>query len=179
METWWNAVLVLTVATAVKAIPLDPWSLQDTAIAAAIDVYNNEQGTGSLYKRADDPLSGEPSYSAQLRFRIKETVCSKTDNKRPEECDFKGDGIVKDCIVSGTGNKVVTCTNVQPKKTHDVATQAGKGDNDTGKGAGKEISKSGKFFKSLLNKFLVLIGLKDSADDSEPICWKCIFDVFS
>nr|QZP44014.1 cathelicidin family antimicrobial peptide TK-CATH precursor [Tylototriton kweichowensis] len=182
MENWWKALLFLAVSTAANAIPLQRQTVQDEAIAVAIDIYNEQQSTSSVYRRVkDDPSMDQPTFSAQLRFRIKETVCSKSDKKKnPEECDFKEDGIVKDCTASSTGEQKVICETSPPTNTYNGPTQTDKGGQDTGKeGETGKKKKSDNWFMNLLNKFLELIGLKEAGDDSEPFCFTCIFDMFS
>ncbi|XP_078518585.1 cathelicidin-5-like [Lissotriton helveticus] len=178
MQNWWKALLLLAVSTAANAIPLQRQTVQDEAIAVAVNIYNQQQSTGSVYKRVkDDPSMEQPTYSAQLSFRIAETVCSKSEHKRPQDCDFKEGGIVKDCTASTTGDKKVICKTVPPTDTNNGPTPADNESQDTGKegGTGKN-KKNTNWFTNLLNKFLVWIGVKESADENEPICFKCIFD---
>lgn len=180
MENWWKALLLLVVSTATNAFPLQSQTVQDESIAVAIEIYNQQQSTDSVYRRVRDyPSVDQPTDSAQLSFRIAETVCSKSDKELPQDCDFKDGGIVKDCTASITGGQKVICKTAPPKGTNKGPTPANNEGQDTGK-EGETGKNKNNWFTNLLNKFLVWIGVKETADDNEPFCFKCIFDaVFS
>ncbi|XP_020854987.1 antibacterial peptide PMAP-37-like [Phascolarctos cinereus] len=45
--------------------------------------------------------SGENNDAAAprlLSFTMRETVCPNTENRNPDECDFKENGVVKECL---------------------------------------------------------------------------------
>ncbi|XP_028934165.1 antibacterial peptide PMAP-36-like [Ornithorhynchus anatinus] len=88
------------------------------ALAIAVDNYNQDSAEENVFRL----LSAEPrpEWDADLgtpqvlNFTIQETVCPKAESPTPERCDFKADGLVKDCLGSistggGPPAVVVTC----------------------------------------------------------------------
>ncbi|XP_070632863.1 prophenin and tritrpticin precursor isoform X1 [Bos indicus] len=59
----------------------------------------------------------DPDSPKRVSFRVKETVCSRTTQQPPEQCDFKENGLLKRCEGTVTldqvrGNFDITCNNV-------------------------------------------------------------------
>ncbi|XP_078520357.1 cathelicidin antimicrobial peptide-like [Lissotriton helveticus] len=72
-----------------------------SAIAAAVNSYNSHHNTSSVFRIKNYWIQGLDANTsnsvAQLTFTIQETVCQESEDKKPEECDFKDGGIVKNC----------------------------------------------------------------------------------
>ncbi|XP_072510288.1 cathelicidin-1-like isoform X2 [Notamacropus eugenii] len=64
--------------------------------------YNAKSESESLFRLSVLTLppqeSNDPTAPQLLQFTIRETVCSKTEHRNPEECDFKKNGLVEECI---------------------------------------------------------------------------------
>ncbi|MEE6467518.1 hypothetical protein FKM82_007281 [Ascaphus truei] len=103
MESWWKAILLLSVTTAVNSLslPQELNSIRDAEyIKRAVEIYNKKENANYIFK----PLNDDPDSFLQvdenvqqLVFKIKETVCPKSENYNIVECDFKHDGEVKVC----------------------------------------------------------------------------------
>ncbi|XP_020854988.1 cathelicidin antimicrobial peptide-like isoform X2 [Phascolarctos cinereus] len=67
-----------------------------------IQEYNTKSGSENLFRLSILNLqSGEnndPAAPPLLSFTIRETVCPNTENRDPDECDFKENGVVKECL---------------------------------------------------------------------------------
>ncbi|XP_036595364.1 cathelin-like [Trichosurus vulpecula] len=67
-----------------------------------IQQYNKNSGSENLFRLSIlDLQSGEnndPATPRLLSFTIRETVCPNTENRNPDECDFKENGVVKECV---------------------------------------------------------------------------------
>nr|XP_033790331.1 cathelicidin antimicrobial peptide isoform X2 [Geotrypetes seraphini] len=102
MESWLKVALVFSVATGVNLVEATPifQNIQDAkSIALAIGVYNSQANRNSIFKLLEaDPLYRLDESVQQMTFRIKETVCQKSERQSMEECDFKDDGLVKTCL---------------------------------------------------------------------------------
>lgn len=46
----------------------------------------------------------DPDTPKSVRFRVKETVCGKAERQLPEQCAFKEQGVVKQCMGAVTLN---------------------------------------------------------------------------
>ncbi|XP_043831627.1 cathelicidin antimicrobial peptide-like [Dromiciops gliroides] len=67
-----------------------------------IKEYNSNSGSENLFRLSilnlkpgdnNDPVAPRP-----VSFTIRETVCSNTENRNPDDCGFKENGLVKECI---------------------------------------------------------------------------------
>ncbi|XP_020854986.1 cathelicidin antimicrobial peptide-like [Phascolarctos cinereus] len=67
-----------------------------------IQEYNTKSGSENLFRLSIlNLLSGEnndPAAPQLLSFTMRETVCPNTENRDPDECDFKENGVVKECL---------------------------------------------------------------------------------
>ncbi|XP_068918738.1 cathelicidin antimicrobial peptide-like [Petaurus breviceps papuanus] len=67
-----------------------------------IEEYNAKSGSENLFRLSILNLqfeeNNDPATPRPLSFTIRETVCPNTENRNPEECDFKENGLVKECI---------------------------------------------------------------------------------
>ncbi|KAM6282630.1 cathelicidin-1-like [Porphyrio hochstetteri] len=113
-------VLVLAVLGGACALPAPAPLAYSQALAQAVESYNQRPGVPSAFRL----LSAEPepgpdiqlSSLQHLNFSIMETGCPVRPGVRPDACDFKEDGLVKDCsapIPQGGGQLQfdVTCVD--------------------------------------------------------------------
>ncbi|XP_072455605.1 LOW QUALITY PROTEIN: antibacterial protein PR-39-like [Notamacropus eugenii] len=67
-----------------------------------IQKYNKNSGPENLFRLSILNLqtrnNKDPAAPQLVTFTLRETVCSKTENRDPDECDFKENGLVKECI---------------------------------------------------------------------------------
>nr|XP_033706311.1 antibacterial protein PR-39-like isoform X3 [Tursiops truncatus]XP_033706316.1 antibacterial protein PR-39-like isoform X3 [Tursiops truncatus]XP_033720749.1 antibacterial protein PR-39-like isoform X2 [Tursiops truncatus] len=72
------------------------------AVLHAVDQLNERSSEANLYRlleldlppKADQDLDTPKPVS----FTVKETVCLRTTQQPPEQCDFKENGLVKQCV---------------------------------------------------------------------------------
>ncbi|XP_025231749.1 cathelicidin antimicrobial peptide [Theropithecus gelada] len=97
----WSLVLLLLGLVMPLAIVAQVLSYQE-AVLRAIDGINQRSSDANLYRLLDlDPrptMDGDPDTPKPVSFTVKETVCPRTTQKSPEDCDFKEDGLVKRCV---------------------------------------------------------------------------------
>ncbi|XP_031816922.1 cathelin [Sarcophilus harrisii] len=74
----------------------------EDVVKSFIREYNGKSGTENLFRLSilnlapgenDDPAAPRP-----LSFTIAETVCLNAQNRNPDECDFRENGLVKECV---------------------------------------------------------------------------------
>uniref|UniRef100_A0A4W2I5Q3 Cathelicidin-5 n=1 Tax=Bos indicus x Bos taurus TaxID=30522 RepID=A0A4W2I5Q3_BOBOX len=73
------------------------------AVLRAVDQLNEKSSEANLYRLLElDPPPKEddenPNIPKPVSFRVKETVCPRTSQQPPEQCDFKENGLVKQCV---------------------------------------------------------------------------------
>ncbi|KAJ6655106.1 hypothetical protein lerEdw1_006010 [Lerista edwardsae] len=102
---FWRLLLVAGAAAAAAsatALPPPQKALSyEQAARLAVDLYNKKAGESFTYKL----LEAEPhpdwdanSQGAQeMDFTIQETVCQAEEEQPAEECDFREEGLVKEC----------------------------------------------------------------------------------
>uniref|UniRef100_H9GBP9 Vipericidin n=1 Tax=Anolis carolinensis TaxID=28377 RepID=H9GBP9_ANOCA len=99
MGRFWGAFLLLLGLAA--AAPLSPPKDFPEALAQVVDIYNQGPNVRNAYRLLEAMLlPGLNSSSArlqQMNFTIQETVCPTSEKVMAEECEFKADGLVKDC----------------------------------------------------------------------------------
>ncbi|KAM9163516.1 cathelicidin-2-like [Pangshura tecta] len=101
METCLKALLLVGVVTAAPAPSSSPLPTHEDVILAAVQIYNQEPGTTLAYRLLE--AEPQPDWDASsktiqsLTFTVKETVCPVSENRDPNQCEFKEDGLVKDC----------------------------------------------------------------------------------
>ncbi|XP_075779110.1 uncharacterized protein LOC102462847 [Pelodiscus sinensis] len=101
METCLKILLLVGVVTAAPTPPASSLPSHEDAILSAVQVYNQEPGVTLAYRL----LEAEPqpdwdvtSKTVQpLKFTIKETVCLISEKRDSSQCEFKEDGLIKDC----------------------------------------------------------------------------------
>ncbi|XP_013917356.1 PREDICTED: cathelicidin-related peptide Oh-Cath-like [Thamnophis sirtalis] len=95
----WLAVGALTIG-GTSSLPRKPLTY-DKAVELGVAIYNSKAGEDSLYRLLEavpqpewDPYS--ESYQ-ELNFTIKQTVCPVEEEFSTDECDFKENGLVRQC----------------------------------------------------------------------------------
>ncbi|KAI4532465.1 hypothetical protein MG293_017730 [Ovis ammon polii] len=92
------------------------------AVLRAVDQLNEKSSEANLYRlleldpppKQDDENSNIPK---PVSFRVKETVCPRTSQQPAEQCDFKENGLLKECVGTVTLDQVgnnfdITCAEV-------------------------------------------------------------------
>ncbi|XP_065254296.1 uncharacterized protein LOC135873600 [Emys orbicularis] len=103
METCCRRVLLLViVAAAATAVPSQHKTLSyEEAIALAVDFYNQGSGIDHAFRllKADPQPEWDMTSNLrqELKFMVKETVCPVSENLNGTECDFRDNGVVRDC----------------------------------------------------------------------------------
>ncbi|XP_035131250.1 cathelicidin antimicrobial peptide [Callithrix jacchus] len=104
----WSLVLLLLGLTMPLAVTGRILSYQE-AVLHAVDGLNQRSLDANLYRLLNlDPrptMDGDPDTPKPVSFTVKETVCPRTIQRSPEECDFKEDGLVKWCVGTVTLNQ--------------------------------------------------------------------------
>ncbi|ELR46366.1 Cathelicidin-7 [Bos mutus] len=93
------------------------------AVLRAVDQFNERSSEANLYRllELDPPPEQDvehPGARKPVSFTVKETVCPRTTPQPPEQCDFKENGLVKQCVGTVTrywirGDFDITCNNIQ------------------------------------------------------------------
>ncbi|XP_074052130.1 cathelicidin antimicrobial peptide-like [Macrotis lagotis] len=67
-----------------------------------INDYNRKEKSENLFRLSvlnlEPGENNNPATRRPLSFIINETVCLKTENKNPDDCAFKENGVMKECI---------------------------------------------------------------------------------
>uniref|UniRef100_A0A8C2SD44 Bac7.5 protein n=1 Tax=Capra hircus TaxID=9925 RepID=A0A8C2SD44_CAPHI len=92
------------------------------AVLRAVGQLNERSSEANLYRLLElDPAPNDevdPGTRKPVSFTVKETVCPRTTQQPPEECDFKENGLVKQCVGTVTrywirGDFDITCNDIQ------------------------------------------------------------------
>ncbi|CAM9863926.1 unnamed protein product [Rangifer tarandus platyrhynchus] len=93
------------------------------AVLRAVDQFNEQSSEANLYRLLEldpPPEQDVEDHSARkpASFRVKETVCPRTSQQSPEQCDFRENGLVKQCVGTVTlyqsrGDSDITCNDIQ------------------------------------------------------------------
>ncbi|XP_012507074.1 PREDICTED: cathelicidin antimicrobial peptide [Propithecus coquereli] len=117
--------LVLLLLGLVMPLATAQYLSYQEAVLRAVDGLNQRSSDANLYRLLDlDPQSGrdgEPDIPKPVRFTVKETVCPRTTQRPPEQCDFKENGLVKQCVGTVTLDQVrgffdIRCNELQETK---------------------------------------------------------------
>uniref|UniRef100_A0A8C8SWL1 Uncharacterized protein n=1 Tax=Pelusios castaneus TaxID=367368 RepID=A0A8C8SWL1_9SAUR len=101
MVSGWRLLFLLV--TLASAVPVQRPQIYDNAIAQAIDFYNQGPAVKNAFRlltAASQPNqvdNGSSNPLQQLNFTIMETTCLAADKTPLEQCDFKDNGLVRDC----------------------------------------------------------------------------------
>ncbi|NXQ20878.1 CTHL2 protein, partial [Peucedramus taeniatus] len=94
-------VLVLAVLGGACALPAPAPLSYTEALAQAVDSYNQQpevQNAFRLLSAEPEPGPGvELSSLQRLNFSMMETECAASARSNPDECDFKENGVIKEC----------------------------------------------------------------------------------
>uniref|UniRef100_A0A8C2SDY7 Bac7.5 protein n=1 Tax=Capra hircus TaxID=9925 RepID=A0A8C2SDY7_CAPHI len=91
------------------------------AVLRAVGQLNERSSEANLYRLLElDPAPNDevdPGTRKPVSFTVKETVCPRTTQQPPEECDFKENGLVKQCVGTVTrywirGDFDITCNDL-------------------------------------------------------------------
>ncbi|XP_075561890.1 cathelicidin-3-like [Pelecanus crispus] len=113
-------VLVLAVLGGACALPAPAPLAYPQALAQAVDSFNQRPEVQNLFRllSADpEPAPEVPLGSLRLlNFTIMETRCPARSGLRPDACEFKEDGLIKDCSAplpqrGGSAGFDVTCVD--------------------------------------------------------------------
>ncbi|XP_006108800.3 cathelin-like [Myotis lucifugus] len=92
------------------------------AVRLAVQGFNQRSREASLYRLLQQDLQPQgdlnPDTPKPVSFTLKETVCPRTTRQPPEECDFKENGLVKECagtvtLDQDTGYYDVVCEEIK------------------------------------------------------------------
>ncbi|CAM5113375.1 unnamed protein product [Natator depressus] len=101
METCLKVLLIVGMVTAAPAPSSSPLPSHKDAVLAAVQLYNQEPGTTLAYRLLEAEPQPDWDMSSKtiqtLRFIVKETVCLVSEKRDINQCEFKEDGLVKDC----------------------------------------------------------------------------------
>ncbi|XP_072509742.1 cathelicidin-2-like [Notamacropus eugenii] len=126
MEHLRKVLLLASVAILIstQALPLSSLSYQQT-LSTAIHFYNEvhrgENAFRLLQIYSPSPNQGPHEQTLKrLNFTLKETVCPTTEELLLDQCDFKTDGLLKECQGSvsneqGIAAIILTCDPVTPE----------------------------------------------------------------
>uniref|UniRef100_A0A8C9KDH3 Cathelicidin antimicrobial peptide n=1 Tax=Panthera tigris altaica TaxID=74533 RepID=A0A8C9KDH3_PANTA len=85
----WSLLLLLL---GLVITPATPQTLSyKEAVLRAVDGFNQR------LLEVPGTKDGDPNTPKPVSFKVKETVCPKTTQRPLEQCDFKDDGLVKQC----------------------------------------------------------------------------------
>ncbi|KAM7174613.1 cathelicidin-related peptide Oh-Cath-like [Macrochelys suwanniensis] len=129
METCCRHVLLLVlVAAAATAVPSQHKTLSyEEAVALAVDFYNQGSGIAHAFRllKADPQPEWDMTSNPrqELKFTVKETVCPVSENLRGTECDFRDNGVVRDCsgffsTQQASPIVIISCNTVTQEQTH-------------------------------------------------------------
>ncbi|XP_061441679.1 cathelicidin-related peptide Oh-Cath-like [Rhineura floridana] len=99
MESYKAVLLVIGVVTAAPSAPT-PLSYEQV-IASAVDTYNQEQKPEFAFRLLEAEPQEDWDASSEtiqpLKFSIKETICRSTEKTDVSQCEYKQDGVDRDC----------------------------------------------------------------------------------
>ncbi|XP_054847725.1 cathelicidin-2-like [Eublepharis macularius] len=100
MQSCWALVMLLVGVASAAPTRSTPLSYEQV-LASAVSTYNQELGQENAFRLLEaEPLPDwDPSAKTiqSLKFSIKETVCSTAENLDVSQCDYKDDGVDRDC----------------------------------------------------------------------------------
>ncbi|XP_074754303.1 cathelicidin-2-like [Athene noctua] len=117
LNSW---VLVLAVLGGACALPAPAPLTYTQVLAQAVDSYNQRPEVQNVFRllSADpEPTPGvELSTLQGLNFSVMETECAPSARLNPDDCDFKENGVIKECtgpvqFLQGSPEIDLTCTD--------------------------------------------------------------------
>ncbi|XP_013928483.1 PREDICTED: cathelicidin-related peptide Oh-Cath-like [Thamnophis sirtalis] len=101
---WKTLLLVGALSASGRSAPSPKLLTYDEAVVQAVVNYNGKAKEGSLYQllEAAPQPDWDPNFEGtqELKFTIKETVCRAEEEGSLDKCDFKEDGVVRDCTAT-------------------------------------------------------------------------------
>ncbi|CAM2105070.1 unnamed protein product [Caretta caretta] len=101
METCLKVLLILGVVTAAPTPSSSPLPTHEDAVLAAVQLYNQEPDITLAYRLLEAEPQPDWDVSSKtiqpLTFTVQETVCPVKEKRDISQCEFKEDGLVKDC----------------------------------------------------------------------------------
>uniref|UniRef100_A0A8C3RZG9 Vipericidin n=1 Tax=Chelydra serpentina TaxID=8475 RepID=A0A8C3RZG9_CHESE len=103
MESCWGVLMLLGVAVATTTSPPPPQQMlsYEEAVSLAIDLYNQGPDIDFAFRLLE--AEAQPDWVkgvCRLEFTVKETECPVSENLLLDQCNFRGNGVVRAC--SGT-----------------------------------------------------------------------------
>ncbi|KAM9185571.1 LOW QUALITY PROTEIN: cathelicidin antimicrobial peptide [Dugong dugon] len=114
---WWSLLLLL-LGLVVTPAAVEAFSYQE-AVLRAVDRFNQRSSDANLYRLLKlDQLPDGDEDPKPVSFTVKETVCPRKTRQPPEQCDFKENGLVKQCVGTVTLDQTrdsfdITCDRPQ------------------------------------------------------------------
>nr|UXN85439.1 cathelicidin 3 [Crocodylus porosus] len=150
-------VVLLGLATLVAAALASQRKLLSYGEAAsfAVDFYNQQPGVDHTFRLLD--VEPQPAWDTmakscqEVRFVVRETVCPWTHKLPASECDFKDNGLVRNCTwLFSTKLKlpasIITCDTMTPGKDIHAKPKPKPGKDERGRpGSGSWIGKGTPF----------------------------------
>ncbi|XP_077160290.1 uncharacterized protein LOC143820852 [Paroedura picta] len=150
--------ILLTLGFAMAAATLPPAQEElsyEEAVALAVHLYNQEPEVERTFRllKARPPAEWDPSLQSlqELEFTVRETTCPPSKKLNSDTCDFKDDGVLKECygtIFSEQGAPVI----------QNLCETVGKGHIRVRRGFRKMMKKFKKGVKKRLKKLLTGAG---------------------
>ncbi|NXD04792.1 CTHL2 protein, partial [Certhia familiaris] len=118
MSSWW--LLVLAVLGGACALPAPEPLSYTQALAQAVDSYNQQpevQNAFRLLSAEPEPAPGVELSSLQgLNFSLMETECAASARINPDDCDFKENGLIRECsgsvkLLQGSPELDLSCSD--------------------------------------------------------------------
>nr|QED55075.1 cathelicidin family antimicrobial peptide CATH3 precursor [Chelonia mydas] len=103
METCLKVLLIVGAVTAAPAPSSSPLPSHEDAdaVLAAVQIYNQDPDITLAYRLLEAEPQPDWDVSSKtiqpLTFTVKETVCLVKEKRDISQCEFKEDGLVKDC----------------------------------------------------------------------------------
>ncbi|XP_024421797.2 protegrin-2 [Desmodus rotundus] len=100
------------------------------AVLRAIEDLNQRSSEASLYRLLgldQQPPDGDknPNIPKPVSFTVKETVCPRTTQLPPEQCEFKENGLVKQCLGTVTLAQANDSFDINCADIQDVGIRSG------------------------------------------------------
>ncbi|XP_054846949.1 antimicrobial protein CAP18-like [Eublepharis macularius] len=100
MQTSWAMLLLFAGAAVAHPAPPPPLSYEQV-LASAIETYNKESGLENAFRLLEPEPQPDWDPSAltiqPLKFSVRETVCKAAESSNIDQCDYKDDGLDRDC----------------------------------------------------------------------------------
>ncbi|XP_075404024.1 cathelicidin antimicrobial peptide-like [Tenrec ecaudatus] len=113
----WAVLLLLQLVCVAPPSAAQVYTYQE-AVLRAVDGLNQRSSDASLYRLlflGPEPQGDDNPYSPKpVSFTVKETVCPRTTQRPVETCDFKENGLEKQCVGTvildqATGSFDISC----------------------------------------------------------------------